>query len=1071
MRRLLVALCLMATAVPVVATATATPAAAADPFTARGSVEQLYTYGHTPGTVITATGGDAGPGSHSETGTADAKGALLFRDLAPGTWSVSTSAGTVSGLAVTGSDPQWNPSPSKYDQLAADNPLSEGFGYIPTRDGTKLSINVTFPTDGSTGPWPVILNYSGYDPSQPGSPPQEVAMYPYQGYVTVGVNLRGTTCSGGAFEFMEDLQALDGYDVVEQLARQTWSNGHVGMAGISYSGYSQLYVASTNPPHLDAIAPASPYSDTYSGILYPGGILNDGFALGWATERQDDAKPAAHQWVKNRINNGDTTCAANQVMRLQSKPLLDRIHNTPFADHEFDYLNTETFVDEIAMPVYLSAQWQDEQTGGSAANLMKFFSPSNTRVFGDFTNGTHVEPMGPEVIQDQLTFIDLYVGKRKPHTASLLSLGIPSILADLFLAGDRDADFGLPFHSWNSKADYATALAEYEAQPRIRVRWENGAKTGLEGLPWGTTSTRYSTWPPSEVSAEKLYLQPDGALGSTAPAIADSAARAASSYTYDPSTKRDSTMAGGATDAAWAPHPNYRWDVLKEGNALSFLTAPYTSKVAYAGQGSVDLWLKSSAADTDLEATLTEVRPDGKEVYIQSGWLRASHRLEDPARSTELVPYQDHQEADAAPLPAGQFTKVRIEMFPFAHVIRPGSRLRVNIEAPGGNQPFWRFETIDGPATNSVGHSTGMPSRVVLPRLPSAPFFIPNTLPACTLAGVTTQGVSLRNQPCRNYVADRKATAVAATVDGADVTVTWTAPAGTAPTTYEVVPKLGAGAPSGASIPGPVSVPGGTTTVTFAGAPESLPLEFTVQATYDTVLAPVSDASLPVTVAPFAKRLFGSWPAFVTQQLTDFTGTARSAAVSAGVTAIEGGQSPLDYVVAQRHAPAQAANVDPVTRLYWAYFQRTPDANGQGYWVRKRQKGTTLITVSNNFAGSSEFKAKYGALSNRAFVELVYDNVLGRSGDAGGISYWTGQLNAKKKSRGQVMLNFSESNEFKTKSANRVDVINLWISMLGKAPTTTQLNDALATLTGGAPLSEIVDEILRSPAYATRVTN
>ena len=1067
MRRLLVALCLLATAVPLAAAstvATATPAAAADPFTARGSVNQVYAYDLGVGTSVELVNDS---NVTVQTGTSDTQGALLFREVEAGSgYSVRTPAGTVSGLTVT--DTSQNPSDAFYAQRALDEPLSAGYGYLTTRDGTKLSINVTMPNDGSTGPWPVILNYSGYDPSQPGDPPQEVAMYPYQGYVTVGVNLRGTTCSGGAFEFMEDLQALDGYDVVETLAHQTWSNGNVGMAGISYSGYSQLYVGSTNPPHLNAIAPASPYSDTYSGILYPGGSLNDGFALGWATEREADAKPKAHGWVKTRINNGDTTCAQNQVMRLQAKPLLQRIHNTPFADHEFDYLNTETFVHKIQMPVYLSAQWQDEQTGGSSANLIPFFDPANTRVFGDFTNGTHVEPMGPEVIQDQLNFIDLYVGKRKPHTANLLTLGIPSILADLFQAGDRDADFSLPFNSWNTYPDYQSALTAYEAQPRIRVRWENGAKTGKEGLPWSTTSTRYSTWPPSEISAEKLYLQPDGALGSAAPALADSAARASSSYTYDPTTKRDSTSTG-STDAAWGPHPNYTWDVLKEGNALSFVTAPYTAKVAYAGHGSVDLWLKSSAADTDLEATLTEVRPDGKEVYIQSGWLRASHRLEDPARSTELVPYQDHQEADAAPLPAGQFTKVRIELFPFAHIIRPGSRLRVNIEAPGGNQPFWKFEELAGPATNSVGHSTGMPSRVVLPRLSTAPFFSPSTLPACTLSGVTSQAVSLRNQPCRTYAPDRKATGVAATVDGADVKVTWTAPAGTAPDSFVVTPQLAAGAPSGATAPAAQTVAGAAASATFADVAESTPLEFTVKAVYGATTAPASDASLAVTVDPYAKRLFGGWSAFVSRQLTDFTGSAPAAAVTAGVNAIEGGQSPLDYIVGQRHSTAQAGTVDPVTRLYWAYFQRTPDKNGQDYWVRKRQAGQSLIKVSNTFAASNEFKTKYGSLSNKAFVERVYQNVLGRAGDAGGIKYWTGVLDAKKQPRGQVMLSFSESNEFKTKSRNRVDVINLWLTMIGKAPTKAELDDALATMTGGEPLTTIVDQILRSAAYRTRV--
>ena len=56
------------------------------------------------------------------------------------------------------------------------------------------------------------------------------------------------------------------------------------------------------------------------------------------------------------------------------------------------------------------------------------------------------------------------------------------------------------------------------------------------------------------------------------------------------------------------------------------------------GSGSADLWIASSETDTDLQVTLTEVRPDGKETYVQSGWLRASKRALDEERSTELQP-------------------------------------------------------------------------------------------------------------------------------------------------------------------------------------------------------------------------------------------------------------------------------------------------------------------------------------------------------------------------------------------------------------------------------------------------
>ena len=115
----------------------------------------------------------------------------------------------------------------------------------------------------------MLLDYSGYDPSQPGGAPSEAAMFPYQGYVVVGLNMRGTGCSGGAFDYFEELQNLDGYDAIETLAHQTWSNGNVGMVGISYMGISQLFVAQTRPPHLRAITPLSVIADTFRSTLAP----------------------------------------------------------------------------------------------------------------------------------------------------------------------------------------------------------------------------------------------------------------------------------------------------------------------------------------------------------------------------------------------------------------------------------------------------------------------------------------------------------------------------------------------------------------------------------------------------------------------------------------------------------------------------------------------------------------------------------------------------------------------------------------------------------------------------------
>lgn len=101
-----------------------------------------------------------------------------------------------------------------------------------------------------------------------------------------------------------------------------------------------------------------------------------------------------------------------------------------------------------------------------------------------------------------------------------------------------------------------------------------------------------------------------------------------------------------------------------------------------------------------------------------------------------------------------------------------------------------------------------------------------------------------------------------------------------------------------------------------------------------------------------------------------------------------------------------------VYRLYKAYFDRAPDAGGSCFWVRRLVGGASLDQVSDSFASSQEFAETYGSLSNREFVELVYANVLGRPGEVAGVDFWTGELDDEQRTRGQVMLGFSESPEY-----------------------------------------------------------
>ncbi len=107
--------------------------------------------------------------------------------------------------------------------------------------------------------------------------------------------------------------------------------------------------------------------------------------------------------------------------------------------------------------------------------------------------------------------------------------------------------------------------------------------------------------------------------------------------------------------------------------------------------------------------------------------------------------------------------------------------------------------------------------------------------------------------------------------------------------------------------------------------------------------------------------------------------------------------------------------INQVRRLYAAYFRRNSDLGGLAYWVTEMTEGTSLGQVSSEFAASREFRETYGSLGNAAFLDLVYQNVMGRGPDAGGRAYWLRRLNSGL-SRGDLMIGFSESPEFKSRS-------------------------------------------------------
>ena len=322
---------------------------------------------------------------------------------------------------------------------------TSGYGYLTTRDGTKLAINVHLP-EPAPGPYPTLVEYSGYGYANPAGGESSIApIANLLGYAVVDVNMRGTGCSGGAFDYFEPLQGLDGYDVIETVARQPWvAHDKVGMMGVSYGGISQLFVAATRPPSLAAIAPLSVIDNTAT-TLYPGGILNTGFALSWAKDRVHDAKPASatggQAWALERIRGGDRTCKANQALHPEAVDLLGKVRAQQLLRARRSPTRSRpiTFVHKITCRCSSPASGPTSRPAATARRC-RGASPARSRKWFTFTNGTHIDSLDPATFNRWYDFLELYVAQRQPQLAAGRSAALAPVI---FSAGDgrpgRDA--------------------------------------------------------------------------------------------------------------------------------------------------------------------------------------------------------------------------------------------------------------------------------------------------------------------------------------------------------------------------------------------------------------------------------------------------------------------------------------------------------------------------------------------------------------------------------------------------------------------------------------------------------
>ncbi|MFO1402846.1 MAG: CocE/NonD family hydrolase [Steroidobacteraceae bacterium] len=567
--------------------------------------------------------------------------------------------------------------------------------FIPMADGTRLRYTVLLPP--GPGPFPVVINYSGYDPGAIGGARYAVGDTTMSasldqsllraGYAVLGVNARGTGCSTGRFDFLGPDYGRDGAAAVEWAAGQTWSSGAVGMANWSWAGMSQIATAMNRPPHLRAIAPGMPLTDPRGDNWAIGGVRSDGFVTGWwmylharwlAARRSAEAAGDAEC-----VRQIDANYRAGEDPDVHLPSLLLR---HPLRDAWTDERTLLDGVDRIDVPVLAFEAYQDEATTARAGHYHERLRPG--QLWYVQSNGDHDLYESLQFRATLIAFLDHFVRgvdngfERTPHLVLWQETGAP-----------RGS-------TGNAKNEQA------------RPRWT----VSRDSLPLATRVHHF------ELAAGARLR----AAGEPGP---DDAAGSADSMRYP--------VPGPAIDVdpdhpAWGPlHP--RW---KQGS-LAYTSAPLQADLLGYGAASADLWVSADSRDADLQVTLTELRPDGRERYVQRGWLRLSNRALRTEEGSEVRPVPCDRPQCLQALTPGVPVFARIGIFKSSYLFRRGSRIRLWVEAPSQTGGI-EFDPVATPASLRIWHDRAHPSRLVLAELPEVRG--PATPAACD---------AVMMQPCR----------------------------------------------------------------------------------------------------------------------------------------------------------------------------------------------------------------------------------------------------------------------------------------------------------------------------------
>jgi putative CocE/NonD family hydrolase len=535
---------------------------------------------------------------------------------------------------------------------------------------------------------------------------KDAAYFARHGYVVAVQDIRGRYASEGTYSKLQAVEAEDGYDAVQWLAKRPYANGDVGMWGTSYAAHTQAGAAQLHPPALrTAVINMGGMPNAWDhGVRYRG-TYELGRQLTWAWEQMKaDAKSPVVKALLDaeKVEDWYTVQPLRRGLNpLSAEPNYEAYYIDWYEHADYDdfwknpMLNWEEHYDQTSdIPMMHVGGWYDIFLAGTFENFVELGKRKKAPeriVVGPWTHHGNLRPYAGDV-----------------------SFGAAAAIADF------DGDWHLRWFDHYLKGR-ATG-AETDAPVKLFVMGTGDGHKDADGrLFHGGYWRDAAAWPLPEAKVTPYYFHADGTLGPTRPTEAAST----TTYTFDPRHPVP-TIGGGASarlkDGAYDQREGPRFPPSRapylplkaRPDVVVFQTPPLTEDVTVIGPIVVTLFAATDARDTDFTAKLVDVYPPsldfptGFDLNLTDAIVRGRYRAT-----------RDHQVL----LEPGTVYEYTIAPFPTANVFKKGHRIRIDVSSsnfprfdvnPNTGEPLGRSRRTVS-ADNTIYHDAAHPSHVLLP--------------------------------------------------------------------------------------------------------------------------------------------------------------------------------------------------------------------------------------------------------------------------------------------------------------------------------------------------------------------